>query len=410
MLAFLREQRYPVEAALLLLLAASLPLFEAPKNLAWAGYAAAWLWNRAQARDFGGRWDAWDSLIAVWIASGYVVAAFAPVPLDEWKGANDLLRYGSILWMVKRGGYGERLLLWVAGAVVASTLASLALGWWMYARMVESGRPGELQLKSVGHVNHSAIYLAIVAGLCAAWTFARWRAWGAGVRVGALALLAAFAVSLVAMGSRGAVAVAAALVLVLALAWWPRWRAPLYAGVAALALGVALVLAIAPDMIVKHRANVASDNVLAFRDGIWRMGLAAWERHPWTGVGMSNYSSISIARVAEWRAQAGQAFDPSRYVGTSHAHSLYVNTLAERGLAGALPLGALLLAWAWGLARRRPSPQEGDARWLLWGAALSAWFVTVLVGVVNTTLHHEHGILAMLFLGAWLSSLPRRAS
>jgi len=73
-------------------------------------------------------------------------------------------------------------------------------------------------------------------------------------------------------------------------------------------------------------------------------------------------------------------------------------------------LAALLLAWLWSLARRRPSPPEGDTRWLLWGAALAAWFITVMVGVVNTTLHHEHGILAMLLLGAWLSSPQARAS
>lgn len=39
----------------------------------------------------------------------------------------------------------------------------------------------------------------------------------------------------------------------------------------------------------------------------------------------------------------------------------------------------------------------------LWGASLSAWIVTCGVGFVNSTLHHEHAILAFLFLGLHLS-------
>jgi hypothetical protein len=45
---------------------------------------------------------------------------------------------------------------------------------------------------------------------------------------------------------------------------------------------------------------------------------------------------------------------------------------------------------------------------LLWGCSASAWFVTTAVGLVNTTLHHEHGMLAVILLGLWLSRLPAR--
>jgi hypothetical protein len=47
---------------------------------------------------------------------------------------------------------------------------------------------------------------------------------------------------------------------------------------------------------------------------------------------------------------------------------------------------------------------------LLWGAAASAWLVTVGAGAVNTTLHHEHGILAALLLGGWLCNLQGQAA
>ena len=43
----------------------------------------------------------------------------------------------------------------------------------------------------------------------------------------------------------------------------------------------------------------------------------------------------------------------------------------------------------------------------LWGASLSAWIVTCGVGVVNSTFHHEHAILAFLFLGLHLSLISK---
>ncbi|HEY6966764.1 MAG TPA: hypothetical protein VI229_04780, partial [Burkholderiales bacterium] len=69
---------------------------------------------------------------------------------------------------------------------------------------------------------------------------------------------------------------------------------------------------------------------------------------------------------------------------------------------------AVLLASLAALVRWRPRPGDADLACVLWGGAASAWFVTVGVGTVNTTLHHEHGLLAALLFGLWLSTLRRR--
>ena len=401
MLRELRESRYPVEITLLLVLCLALPLYEAPKNLAWLGYALVWLANRLRGKNLGGRWDLWDTLIATWIASGYVVAAFAGIDGSEWRGAGDLLRYGSILWLVKRAGYEPREMRWVMGTLVASTVIGLAMG---YARMCSGiGQSGTLQLHSVGHVNHTAIYIAIMLGACAAWLFACWKTWRPGTRAVALAVTALVLISLVVTASRGAIGIGLAMLPLLALAWWPRWRVPLIASAAAVAVVVAAAFAMQIDVVRKQEENVSAQNVLSFRDGIWRMGLEGWRRFPWFGVGMDNYQLITHERVKAWRTQAGENYDAARYVHFPHAHSLYVNTLAERGSAGFAVLAVVLGAWLAWLARFRPRPQDDDLDWLLWGAAAAAWFVTVAAGTVNTTLHHEHGILAVLLLGLWLS-------
>lgn len=406
MLAELKKVRFPVETGLLLALAAFLPLFEAPKNLLWVAYVITWLVNRLRARDFGGRWDSWDTLIALWIASGFVVAAFAGLHKSEWRGAGDLLRYGSLLWLVRRGGYSARERVWLLGALVASTVIGLAYGYYRLWSGV--GKSGTLQLHSVGHVNHTAIYVAIMLGVCAAWIFARWKGWRGGQRAVALAVGALVMASLVVTASRGAVLVGLIAVPVLAAAWWRRSRVPLAATAVAFAVVTALLFAFAAEIVRKQEDRVREANVLAFRDGVWRMGLAAWERYPWFGVGMDNYSVISHELVRTWRTEAGKDYVESRYVRFPHAHSLYVNTLAERGVVGAAVLAVVLAAWLAALWRRRPAPDADDFEWLLWGAAFSAWLVTVGAGFANTTLHHEHGILAALLLGAWLCQVKKQ--
>lgn len=407
--ASLRLARYPVETALLLGLCFALPLFEAPKSLLWIGYGVAWLANHSRSRDFGGPWDGWDSLIAVWIASGFGVALFAGEQGSEWRGAGDLLRYASVLWMVKRAGYSPRETRWVLGMLVASTVIGLAIA---HARMLRDPSGATLlELHSVGHVNHTAVYLAIMLGLCTAWLFARWRAWRIGTRSVGLAVITLVVTSLLVTASRGAIAVGLALLPLLALAWWPRSRVPVAIAACAVVLVVAGAVAGGAAVVRKHWDNVDAHNVLSYRDGVWRAAIAAWQRHPWFGLGMDNYSRITQERLREWDAVAGRQHDPARYFLTSHGHSIYANALAERGLFGTLVLLAVLAAWGYSVLRHRPARGDPDEHWLVWGAAASAWTVTVLAGLVNTTLHHEHGLLAALLLGLWLArrAKPREA-
>jgi len=382
-----------IELGALLALAFFLPLYEAPKTIAWAVFVVAWLVNHARARNFGGRWDAWDWLIGAWIASGFVVASCAGLHQSEWRGAVDLVRNGVLLWLLRRSDYSPREQRRILYALLAGVVVALALGYW---RLWHSVQP--LELNSVGHVNHTAIYLAIMLGAAAAWLFS-----GGGI-VASVTLIVLL-VSLVVTASRAAIGVGLAMLVVLAAAWWPRSRRPLGAAAVLVAATVAAAWFGDAQFIQKHLANVQANNVLAYRDGIWRAALVAWERYPVCGVGIDNYQLVTMERLQVWRAEAGKDFDPQRYVEYVHAHSLYLTTLAERGVVGALALGALLAAWLVWLARYRPRREAADDEWLWWGAAAAAWIVTTGVGFVNTTLHHEHGMLAAFLLGVWLSRL-----
>ena len=406
MLTELRKVRFPIETGLLIAFCIFLPLVEFWKALAWLAYVLVWLANRLRTGSIGNYWRWWDTLVVLWIGSAYLAAVFAGLGGGAWAKTGDLATHTLLLWLVMRAGYTERELRWVLGALVASAVAGLVYGYWRMWSGI--GKIGNLQLHSVGHVNHTAIYLAIMLGVCVSWLFARWQAWRAGRRGFALALTLIVLASLVVTASRGAIGIGFLLLLILAALWWPRWRGPLAASVAATLVVASMLIGFDAQVVKKQTANAAADNVLSFRDGTWRTAFAAWEKYPWFGVGKDNYSQITHQRIRAWRAEERKDYDESRYVRQPHAHSLYLNTLAERGAVGFAALAALLLAWLTALVRNRPRPEEGDFAWLAWGGAASAWIVTAGVGAVNTTFHHEHGLLAVLLLGIWLSTLRAR--
>ena len=203
--SLLRAERHPVEVFALLALAFVLPLVEAPKTIFAALFALAWVIGRVRERDWGGRWDVWDTMFALWFASGLAVATFAGIKYHEWRGASDLLRYVALGWLVKRGGYNGRTLVAVLVALVVGTACALVLGYWVWFLrhlLLWEGNSFlglmdvlfrvrtliPLELKSVGHVNHSAIYLAIMAGTAAGLAMSFWHRLSCLKRIGAVVL------------------------------------------------------------------------------------------------------------------------------------------------------------------------------------------------------------------------------
>ena len=403
---FWREWRFPVEFALLLALAFFLPLREAPKNILWLAYVVAWVVNRMLTRDWGGRWDGWDTLIVAWLGSGYLAALFAGIRTpegNEWGAVNDLVRYISILFCVKRGRYTSTQKVLLLSMLVASCLLADIEAWWRWK--IEHARKA-LELVSVGHVNHSAIYLAICTGTVFGMALQYWREQQSSLRILAVAAQILLLSSILMTDSRAAVLATLLLIISLALLagraagagpkmWW--------------ALAAALILSIGIGgwgAVSRQIIHTAANNVLAERDLIWSRALVASSANPLFGVGMDNFSRITDERLQSWVIASGKPYVASDFRRAPHAHSLFLNTLTERGIAGLGVLLVVLTAWALLLRSRLPGC-SGGASVAVWCASFSGWFITVLIGFANTTLHHEHAILAVITLGLLLAAEPQ---
>ncbi|HEY4139458.1 MAG TPA: O-antigen ligase family protein, partial [Casimicrobiaceae bacterium] len=349
-----------LELALLIGLAIALPMFEGVKNILWGLYALFWYANRLRDgwswRSLGGRWDGWDTILALLLVGTAVGSVFSGMHADEWRGWRDVFRMTSILWFIKRSGYGERdwLRLHIAlqiGVTIATVWALIALAW---PHSYEG-----IQLNSVGHVNQSIIYIVICFGALLAALSAYWARMPPWLRAAAIAEVALLLVALFVAASRSAAATAMIGALAFGLLWLRHSpRLILCVVVVITAFGVA-VARFDTDMKRKQEyAKASASPVLNERSPIWQQAYIAWRAYPVFGIGGDNFGRLSVEQIEQWEQARSASYDPTTFIGTSHAHSLYLNTLATRGLLGMALLAILLVAWATSLLHNLPQTRD----------------------------------------------------
>jgi O-antigen ligase len=392
-----------LEIALLSIFIISLPSTEALKNISWLLYAITWFANRTASKNWGDSWDRWDTLFIFWLPSGLVVALISNQGLQEWDGATDLLRYIGVGWLIYRAQYSPKVITTLITIIIISTLIALIHGYWNWQIVHHKNA---LMLKSVGHVNHSAIYLAISAGLSSSVLFAFWKKMGHLTWLLSLVTALALIWATLLTSARGSMVPLLLLFPIAGLLLWKRSKAPFIASF--LIITVMGGIAVQQKLpIVNKTISIFTSNGIGARDRTVNTGLLIWRANAIAGVGMENYGVFDRSeRLKQLSIEIDGSYDSRKYLpNMGHAHNLYANTLAERGLVGFIPLLAVMLYWAIYIYRFRPTKTTSSITTASWGGSLSAWILSFVGGVFNTTMHHEHAILSILLLTLWLSML-----
>ena len=400
--AFLENPLKYLELTFLSLMLLSLPSLEAPKNIFLILFLIASLY-RQYLKKIKDTWGLWDWIFLGYIASAFLSAAFAGISTgDEWGGFRSILIWTGFAWLLSRTQYEGKEVAWIVWVTILGTLPPLALGLIQY--MVIHTKD-TLELHSVGHVNHSAIYLGIILGAALSVVLSIWRDVNLMKRLGLILLPIIFFVAIIIGQSRGVFGISLVrLSLIILLIPNPK-----KIKVIAFAL-FAIILALMPVMnaaiIQKQIADQNANNTLSDRDLVWNVSIEAARFYPIFGIGNGNWNRISLEDLKKSRDERGVPFDPANYrVDVHHSHSLYLTSLVERGIAGFVILIIFMGSWLGTLIRSYQKLKTSTQGSYIWGASLSAWIVTCGVGFVNSTFHHEHAILALLFLGLHLSYL-----
>jgi O-antigen ligase len=384
----------------------SLPSVEGPKNIFLVFYLVTRLiteFYTFKQKQF--HWSYWDSIFLTIVVTALLSTIYAGMPhLEEWKGYKVLLTAILTGWFLSRARYTQANYQFLFKLIVLSTLPPLI--WGLYEYLVIHSRE-TLEIHSVGHVNHSAIYLVMIFGASLGWFLSTLNIKKETLQkkfqiilLGMLSLL--FFISLIIGQSRGAFGIGVILGLSLMILLGKNKKIR-WIGIATIIGIILLTVLLKTNIVQKQITNTENNNVLAFRDRVWNVSLEASRFSPLLGIGMSNWHFISLDQLKKSVESRGETFNSDNYYFPGHSHNLYLSALVERGIVGLIVTFIFMLAWIVSLIKTFGRAKRSGEETLLWAGSFSAWVATFGIGLVNTTFHHEHAILACLFLGLYVS-------
>ncbi|MGR8936068.1 MAG: O-antigen ligase family protein [Gammaproteobacteria bacterium] len=378
-------------------------MFEAPKTVFLLLFYASCAFEQWKKRHWAS-FDGDDLLIFCWMGSGFIVALFAGIHYKEWGGANGPLMLGLLLLLLKRAELNDNNIRFLLLAVLFSSLVADIEGLWQLA----TGKQRALELNSVGHVNHSAIYLCLNFAPALAFTLVLHRKDPLAIKIFIICCLLMTALSIIISNSRATIVTMGIIAFLCGLIWTKRSKLPLLFLIFSLTITAGGLYFGKARVVQKHFAQTSHGAFLGERGPIWNSALLTWRHYPLFGIGIKNYAQATPERQEQWLAEEGQHYIPGEYLAYAHAHSFYLTTLAEQGLFGFSVTVLVLARICLLLYRHRPQSTDCDGYWVAWCGAFGAILVVLVNGLFNTTLHHEHGLLSVLLIGLWWTASKQR--
>ena len=375
-------------------LALMLPLLEAPKNIASLLYLIVWVARLATLGTHGLKKTSYDLIIAVFLGGNIIATIGAASKGYDTSDIVDIVRYSLIAWMLLHTTLSRKQILALISLLLLSALLGTAQGYWDLLQ----GNKQLFELHSVGHVNHSSIYLLLITGAILPFMlnnkFSRWKK-----IITAISLL----VLLLALFETNSRATFIGFVFILAVLFAVSMKH--HRKLASLTFAIVVVFTVysiwnTPPIINKFIAKShAYGNQLKPREKLWNVAYAVWKKEPVFGIGYGSYKGINAQRLQRWYKGSDIDFsDDSHYMYLSHAHNRYLHTLAEGGLIGLFSLLFLLAGATFVLWNQRTALQRPGDRLSFWLVGFNTLSAITIVGLFNTTLHHEHALLSMMLL------------
>ena len=383
----------------------SLPSLEAPKNIFLVGYLITrFISEVIQSKQGIKQWKSWDFLFLTIIFTALLSTVFAGFSgLEEWKGYKVFLTAILPGWFLSRAHYSQNQYRTIFILIVLAIIPPLL--WGLYEYLVIHSKE-YLEIHSVGHVNHSAIYLTMIFGATLGWFISQFNFKKKNeatqlktILIGSMSFI--LFISLIIGQSRGAFGIA--ILLGVCLLFLTNSMKVRIITIVTMLLVITSSMLLESGIIQKQISNQKNDNVLAYRDKVWNVSIEASRFSPLLGLGLSNWHFIKSSHLQKSVEARGETFNADNYFFPGHSHSIYFSALVERGIVGLMVTLIFMFYWLYDLIKTFKWSKKSSTSYMLWAGSFSAWLATFGIGLVNTTFHHEHGILACLFLGLYIS-------
>jgi O-antigen ligase len=400
---YLKNQLRFLELTFLSLFLVFLPSLEAPKNIFLASYLGVAIYRQFK---FGfQKWDLWDWTFLLLVISALLSAMFAGIPGGaEWKGFRGFLLWIVFGFVLSRGDYNIKEKIYLFALTILATLPPLIWGLMQFFLGIKDS----IELHSVGHVNHSAIYLCMIFG--ASYGISQFYILKKDLfRNFFLVLLPiSLFISIILSESRGALGIAFLTFLSFILLSKINLKERFFQ-ILPYVLILILTITFSAPIIEKHISDQKQNIVLANRDKAWLAAIEVARVYPIFGIGSGNWSHIKIDQIKSAIESRGEVFDPEKYAfNFGHPHNIYFSNLAERGILGLIIFLNFLVIWLITLVNSYKNALKSPEAFLLFSGSLSAFAAIFGIGLVNTTFHHENALLALFFLSLHLNYLRQK--
>jgi O-antigen ligase len=394
-----------LELAFLSLFLAFLPSLEAPKNIFLAGYLITALYRQSQLPP--SKWSIWDWVFLSLIVSSFLSALFPFMAGgSEWKGFRGMLLWITFGWTLFRADYNFEEKKYLFIFAILMTIPPLV--WGLTESLVLHTKEA-LQLHSVGHVNHSAIYLCMMAGAGLSLLISQLQS-AQKKYVFITSLLFIFLItSVIISQSRGAFGIV--FLLVFAIFLLSRITTKIKTiSLALLTIFLISIVFIKPVAVIeKQITNQNNNDILSQRDKIWRSAFEVARLNPILGIGGGNWNHVEMDQIMSAVESRGETFNAEDFaLQYHHPHNIFLSNLVDRGILGFITFLSFMFIWLIILINSYKKFNQDSKAMLFIMGSFSAWTTIFGIGFVNTTFHHENALLALFFLSLHLNYLRQK--
>lgn len=372
-----------------------LPGVEALKNIFAFLFVLSWAFFANKENFWGGKWGLIDTIFLLWLLADAAVSINAIITHQlPGSGFRDVFRYVLIAWIISRTYFTKVKMYLLALIAIIATVITLGYSYYSTGGVLK-------ELHSVGHINHTAIFLLMIYSITLPLLLFDFHKFALYQRAILIISSIVLFLSTIDTGSRASFGILIIVTLLNFFFFVKREK-----NISLIFIFFTLVLTIGlyftynpPDALKRIQAseNIFEDSM---RSRINNFSYYAFKTNPYLGVGFGNYSRITKSDIEEEVIKELGFFESNNYFESAHAHNVYFNYLVSGGL---LIFSVFLCFWffiVWIISKLIFTKKAND--WIVI-SSVSTLMINLGIGWFNTTLHHEHAILSMFILGILIS-------
>jgi O-antigen ligase len=326
-------------------------------------------------------------------AMSYMLASSVGIVVAQdtsgaFNGFLDVFKITLLFLIVRSVNFSQVRLASIITTLFISFHLALVLGLYHYLNHSNN----YLELKSIGHVNHSAIYMAIIFAIAFSHIChklqPKFNLW-------LITLVLSF-MGLIISGSRAAIFSTIFICLIVLSAYLYCKKIPIKVFATLILGGLIICIFIIVWNSYSYHKILQRGFDLTGRHDLYISSLRFWFEQSWIhqlfGIGAKNSYLIDFQKYSP----GGRLLGINDAVHVGHSHNTYITLLLEKGIVGVFSYICFI---SFVLVKLVKTSSKG----YLTLAAIFIWWLNFIISLANTTFHDENALLMSIIWGLALN-------